>query len=168
MGTTAPHKRPGGSLPSPQAIAALEREDLIDLWRRVHRAPPPKHLSLPILRQALSYEVQCRSEGGPTTALLRALKAKPAAARATAPAPSLPLGARLIREWNGRRYDVEVIEGGIRCDGQVWPSLTALARHITGTHWSGPRFFGLTRRTGSTPPGGGVGRSTAPIVEVSS
>lgn len=52
-------------------------------------------------------------------------------------------GARLIREWNGRRYVVDVIDGGFVMDGKVHRSLTAIAFQITGTKWSGPRFFGL-------------------------
>lgn len=52
-------------------------------------------------------------------------------------------GARLIREWNGRRYVVEVIDSGFVMDGKVHRSLTAIAFLITGAKWSGPRFFGL-------------------------
>ena len=50
----------------------------------------------------------------------------------------------LVREWNGRTYQVEVIDNGYRFDGKTYPSLTAITKRITGTHWSGPRFFGLT------------------------
>ena len=56
---------------------------------------------------------------------------------------SLTPGARLLREWNGRTYVVDVIEGGFVFEARVYPSLSAIARQITGVHWSGPRFFGL-------------------------
>ena len=57
---------------------------------------------------------------------------------------AVPLpGARLIREWNGRRYMVEVVDGGFVMDGKPYRSLTAIAFRITGARWSGPRFFGL-------------------------
>lgn len=55
------------------------------------------------------------------------------------PAP----GARLVREWNGKNHVVDVIEGGFVFQAKVHKSLTAIAHQITGTHWSGPRFFGL-------------------------
>lgn len=55
------------------------------------------------------------------------------------PAP----GTRLMREWNGRMHVVDITENGILFDGKRYRSLTAVARRITGTHWSGPRFFGL-------------------------
>ena len=35
-------------------------------------------------------------------------------------------------------------------EGQHYRSLTVIAERITGAHWSGPRFFGLTKRTGAS------------------
>jgi hypothetical protein len=55
------------------------------------------------------------------------------------PAP----GTRLMREWNGRMHVVDVTADGILFDGKLYRSLTAVAKRITGAHWSGPRFFGL-------------------------
>ncbi|MBO6540457.1 MAG: DUF2924 domain-containing protein [Rhizobiaceae bacterium] len=52
-------------------------------------------------------------------------------------------GTRLMREWNGRMHVVDITEDGILFEGKLYRSLTAVARRITGTHWSGPRFFGL-------------------------
>ena len=52
-------------------------------------------------------------------------------------------GARLVREWNGKTYVVDIIEGGYVFEAKVYQSLTAIAGKITGVHWSGPRFFGL-------------------------
>ena len=61
------------------------------------------------------------------------------------PSPSLTLkpGARLVREWQGRTHTVTVTEDGFEYAGSNYPSLTKVARKITGAHWSGPRFFGL-------------------------
>jgi hypothetical protein len=66
-----------------------------------------------------------------------------AGGRRAGPRPQPLPGARLIREWNGRRYVVEVVDGGFIMDGKVYRSLTAIAFRITGAKWSGPRFFGL-------------------------
>ncbi len=65
------------------------------------------------------------------------------------PAPTLRPGTQLIREWNGRRHQVDVTKDGYRYNGDNHKSLSAIALLITGTIWSGPRFFGLTRVTGS-------------------
>jgi hypothetical protein len=61
------------------------------------------------------------------------------------PTPGLSLkpGARLVREWAGRVHTVTVTEDGFEHAGKNYPSLTRIARKITGAHWSGPRFFGL-------------------------
>ena len=65
-----------------------------------------------------------------------------------APDPGLSLkpGARLVREWHGRTHTVTVTEDGFDYAGPTYPSLTKIAKKITGTHWSGPRFFGLVRQ----------------------
>jgi hypothetical protein len=101
------------------------------------------------MQKAISYERQCKATGGVPASIRKALKqiangkpAKELSARTARP------GTHLVREWNGRSYQVEVFEGGFRMDGKEWTSLSALAKHITGTDWSGPRFFGLANRTG--------------------
>lgn len=53
-------------------------------------------------------------------------------------------GAQLLREWNGRTYRVIVTDDGYEMDGRTYRSLSAIAKHITGAHWSGPRFFGVS------------------------
>ncbi len=52
-------------------------------------------------------------------------------------------GTRLLREWQGVVHEVIVLESSVHYRGETWPSLSAVAREITGTRWSGPRFFGL-------------------------
>ena len=122
-------------------VEQLERADCLAQWRKVFGRPPPKHLSVPFMRRVLVWELQCRLLSGVSArterALARIASGKPAAAQARP-------GAHLVREWNGRTYQVEVLAGGYHMDGKTWRSLSAIARHITGAHWSGPRFFGLT------------------------
>jgi len=118
-------------------------------WAEAFGAHPPPFLSVAFMRKALSYEAQCKANGGMSPATRRSLKqvtmGKPVTELAMA---GKRAGSHLIREWNGRTYQVEVVEGGYRMDGKSWPSLSAIAKHITGTTWSGPRFFGLTARAG--------------------
>jgi len=53
-------------------------------------------------------------------------------------------GTTLIREWDERQHRVTVTPDGLyELNGQVFKSLSAAARHITGTRWNGPKFFGL-------------------------
>jgi hypothetical protein len=67
----------------------------------------------------------------------------------TAP-PRLKPGTRLIREWQGRTHEVLVGDGSFLWQRTQYRSLSQIARAITGTRWSGPVFFGLKPRTGST------------------
>ena len=60
---------------------------------------------------------------------------------------TLKAGTRLVREWNGRTIHVAVEDDGFVYDGAKYPSLSHVARTITGTRWSGPRFFGLRQRS---------------------
>jgi len=60
------------------------------------------------------------------------------------PVPKSQPGTRLLREWQGVVHEVIVLEHSVLYRGKNWPSLSAVARAITGARWSGPRFFGLT------------------------
>ncbi len=57
-----------------------------------------------------------------------------------------PVGTTLVRQWHGQEVRVQVLEGGFEHDGVVHRSLSALAKAITGAHWNGRLFFGLTQR----------------------
>lgn len=122
-------------------ISSMERPALTDLWYDTHGSPPAKNLSSVFLQRALVFETQCAALGGLKKRTLKGLK--PAAKDAVKPKPALPVSAHLIREWNGRSYRVEVVPKGFEMNGQIYLSLSAIAKHITGAHWSGPRFFGL-------------------------
>ncbi len=131
----------------PTALAALEsadRRDLLDLWGNLIGSPAPKNLSVPFLRKALAFELQCQVHSGPKSRTLEDLGriAAGGASHASVGARLRP-GAKLVREWQGRTWTVEVIEGGFLMGGERYASLSALARKITGARWSGPRFFGL-------------------------
>lgn len=93
------------------------------------------------MNRILIWELQCRLLGGVSAKTDRVLKQ--IAAGKTPPETAKP-GSHLIREWNGRTYQVEVTGEGYVMDGKTYRSLSAIARRITGAHWSGPRFFGLT------------------------
>lgn len=129
-----------------------DRSQALQDWEAAFGSPPPRYLSVSFLQKAIAYEAQCKTSGGLPVATRRALQqvasGKPASAIRTG---RVRAGAHLVREWNGRTYQVEVRDGGYRMDGKSWPSLSAIAKHITGTTWSGPRFFGLSSRAGAGP-----------------
>lgn len=58
----------------------------------------------------------------------------------------LKVGTKLVREWRGRTIHVLVLEDGYLFEDRRYASLSYIATAITGTKWSGPRFFGLKQR----------------------
>ena len=62
-------------------------------------------------------------------------------------------GTVLVREWHGVSHRVSVLDNGVIYRGQRFQSLSEVARLITGSRWSGPRFFGLNRRSKETGNG---------------
>ena len=127
-------------------IETMDRAALIAAWNEVFGTPVPKRLSSPFLRRFLAFEVQtCNRRGLPkgfVGKLANAARDNPPAA-----SPALKLGGRLIREWNGVTHAVDVVDGGFVWNGRRYPSLSPIARAITGARWSGPRFFGLKKST---------------------
>ena len=128
-------------------LDGLDFASLRRVWEQTFGTTPPSSLSRVFLRRVLLHERQCRTHGGHSATTRRALAAmanETPGNGAAAPAGSVSAGTHLVREWNGRTYQVEVVDNGYRFDGKTYPSLTAITKRITGTHWSGPRFFGLT------------------------
>ena len=132
--------RPDVLLQSIAEIDGLDRVGCLERWREVFGRPPPKYLSPKFLRRVLLWELQERLIGKLSPKTERSLTRL---ASGKAPPVTAKPGSHLVREWNGRTYQVEVVEGGYVMDGKTWRSLSAIARHITGAHWSGPRFFGV-------------------------
>jgi hypothetical protein len=133
-----------------EALPALSPAELRSEWRRLYRSQPPR-LSRDLLTRAIAYRIQELRYGGlnkTTRRKLAALVNAPQSEGEIAPetAQKIRTGARLVREWNGRTHTVTVKEEGFTYAGRSYRSLSAIAREITGAHWSGPRFFGLGRR----------------------
>lgn len=79
-----------------------------------------------------------------TRALLRQVAARATQGDGKKPMPrKLTPGTRLVRDWHGVGHTVTVLDERFEYDGKNWKSLTAIAKAITGTHWNGPRFFGI-------------------------
>ena len=130
----------------------LERETLITLWVQAFGDRPFKGARRQTLLRGVSYAVQAQSEGD----LSKRTKRKLLKLAVDAPdhvlknsnsarhnSPQVQLGTQLVREWNGKTYTVHVTDNGCILNGVAYGSLSAVAKAITGAHWSGPRFFGV-------------------------
>jgi hypothetical protein len=120
---------------------------LKDRWVEVEGTGTP---ALPpmLLRRLLAQRLQERKFGGLSATVVRELERAGRGEAGPSQRQAVPLtpGARLVREWNGQTIAVEVRADGFWWKDQLWRSLSEIAREVTGAHWSGPRFFGLTRR----------------------
>lgn len=124
-------------------LSATSRQELLVRWTLVHGSPAPDGLSTSLLRRGVVYAVQAKHYGGLSPAHRKALL-QIAASKTAAPPTRLKPGSQLVREWNGVAHTVDVVEKGYRYKDKTYASLTAIAKRITGAHWSGPRFFGIT------------------------
>jgi hypothetical protein len=120
-----------------RGLEGMGLEDLRAQWRRLIGPPPPVR-SPDLLRRILAWRIQAEVFGGLDVETRRALRSTHTAARA-----ALQTGTRITREWQGQTHTVEVTPEGFWYEGQRHKSLSAIARHITGARWNGPRFFGL-------------------------
>ena len=140
---------------SPHSLDSANLDELRREWRGLYRSEPPR-ISRDLLVRGIGYRIQELQHGGVGKATRRKLKTLAKMSRATgrvAPDIGLSLkpGARLVREWHGRTHTVTVTEDGFEYAGVSYPSLTKVAKAITGAHWSGPRFFGLVRAAAPHP-----------------
>lgn len=129
------------------ALATMRPADLKEYWCRLSGVDLP--LASPsLLQHLIGYRLQEKALGKLPTHIERALDKHSGSTdgiRNTAKrsAPILP-GTRFVRAWNGKTIAVTATECGFEWDGASYRSLSEIARAVTGAHWSGPRFFGLT------------------------
>lgn len=132
-------------------IAALELKGVDALrvdWSKRFRRPAPPIQSSDTLRHLFAWRLQAEAFGDLDAETKSALKrAQSAIAKGMPVTPnasnSLQTGTVLVREWRGVTHRVLVVDDGFEHEGKRYTSLTEAARAISGTHWSGPRFFGI-------------------------
>ncbi|EFH13763.1 DUF2924 domain-containing protein [Teichococcus cervicalis] len=140
-------------------LAALKTADIATLkeqWRSLFGSEAPPH-NRKFLESRLAYRIQELAYGGlkpETVARLEALGEQldggnVVLRRLRAGSDRPVIGTRLIREYQGVQHGVTVLADGFEYEGRPYRSLSAIARHITGTRWNGWAFFGLKAQRGS-------------------
>ena len=137
--------------------------DLRERWRVLFCDEPPPAFGPDLLRRSVAQKLQEDAYGKLSSAAQRQLNRfiaalqKSPGARIELPRRIKP-GAVLVRDWKGKTHRVIVIEKGFSYEERTYPSLSEIAREITGTRWNGPKFFGLrpansdTQTTAKTSP----------------
>jgi hypothetical protein len=133
-------------------LAALQTMTQVQLraeWLRVHRSSPPP-LTADLLARGIAWKLQERVHGGlPSSAvreIARLAKQLKGQQSINITAGRIKPGTRLVRDWGRTSHHVTVLERGYLYQDRHYRSLSQIARDITGSHMSGPRFFGLTGR----------------------
>lgn len=122
----------------------MDRKALDRLWRQYFPEISPLR-SRDLAARKIAWIVQKKAYGGlraqTRTNINRLISGKiktPKNKHAVKP------GTQLTRSWNGKNYSVQVsAERHFEYNGKTYRSLSAIAKKITGAHWSGPLFFGL-------------------------
>jgi hypothetical protein len=145
------------------ALDALDAPALREKWKQLYRRDPPPRIRARLLKLGVAYRIQELALGGlksETVRLLRKLAAELRAERrskltgsaenaavphAMSVAPRFSPGTQLMRSWNGSTQIIEVTTDGYVWRGSTYRTLSAVAQAITGTKWSGPKFFGLKK-----------------------
>ena len=123
-------------------LSILNREQLANRWQQCFGVSAPHLCRTPIMRQAIAWHLQAKALGG-VSLLEKSQIQSDAITSSNKPSN----GSRLVRVWQGKTHQVTVMENDYLYEDRTWKSLSAIARHITGTPWSGPVFFGL-KKTG--------------------
>jgi hypothetical protein len=138
-------------------LPALDVRQLREMWSRLYKTAAAPRLSRELLLRAVAYRIQELTSGGLRPELQRQLHQIARELQQTGrvtirPRPRLKPGTRLLREWQGRSHEVLVLNDGFSWQATQYRSLSAIARKITGTAWSGPLFFGLKAASRRSSP----------------
>ena len=133
------------------ALATMSSAQLAGEWQRVLKSPAPA-MTPDLIRRGIAYRLQEQVHGGLKPSVIRELERIGGQSDRTAPVAVAGMhikpGTRLVRDWGGVTHHVLVDEEGFAYRDQRYSSLSEIASTITGTKWSGPRFFGLKGRGG--------------------
>jgi hypothetical protein len=137
-------------------VDQLDPARIREQWVEATGTPPPRYISRTLLMRMLADRIQVAKYGGISAELKRRLLKIAGAVSKGETVPDLPArklkpGTVLVRNWQGARHQVMVLDAGFSFDGQTFGSLSEIARRITGTRWSGPTFFGLNARRKAKP-----------------
>jgi hypothetical protein len=122
-------------------IRSLGLDELRTLWRTTFRSSPPSAFSKDLMARFICWHIQEQALGGLDPQIEKTLDSVGRGGKATD--RRLKPGTVLVREYAGERHAVTVVSEGYIWRETTYPSLSTIARAITGTAWNGPRFFGL-------------------------
>jgi hypothetical protein len=141
------------------AIANLNDLDTLALrqrWTELFNIEPATRISRDLLIRAIAWRLQEKALGGLSKAAQRQLaryadEIRTSGSMSISSGSNYKPGTKLIREWQGKVHEVIILDDGYVWSGRKYRSLSEIARAITGTRWSGPRFFGTETPKQNSP-----------------
>ena len=127
-------------------VRSLGLDELRSLWRTTLRSSPPPALTKDLMARFICWHIQEQDLCGLDPHTAKLLDGLARGEKPGANGRRLKLGTVLVREYQGERHTVTVVRGGYVWGEATYASLSTIARAITGTAWSGPRFFGVRGR----------------------
>lgn len=124
-----------------EAMSARERKAE---WQRCTGTGAPPAFGSGLLARAIAHQAQEAALGAMSKADLKRVLSAGGSGRIEAASGAVKPGTWLSRTWHGEVHQVIVLENGFEYRGERYSSLSEIAKRITGSHWSGPRFFGLS------------------------
>jgi len=134
-------------IPDITSLSDLDTPSLRQWWADLFDIEATSRISRDLLIRAIAWRLQEEVCGGLSNSARRQLarhaqEFRSSGSISVSSSADLKPGTKLIREWQGRVHEVVIVEDGYVWSGKRYRSLSQIARIITGTRWSGPRFFG--------------------------
>jgi len=134
-------------------VRSLGFDELRALWRRTFRSSPPSAFTKDLVARFICWHLQEQALSGFDPSAMKLLDGLAGGdKRGAERVRRLKPGTVLVREYQGERHTVTVAPDGFLWRDSTYKSLTIIARAITGTAWSGPRFFGVQPNLGLRDP----------------
>lgn len=134
------------------ALDVLSDPEVKECFEGLYGRPPPPRMRREMLIRAIAHRIQENAAGGPDKALKARLDRLSEELTRTdkinvSRGNTIKTGTRFLREWDGVTHEVTATDDGFLYKGEIYRSLSMIARKITGTRWSGPVFFGVKDRS---------------------
>jgi hypothetical protein len=129
-----------------EAIRSMDKDQLRRRWKELFKKEVPAALTKDLLARMIAYRIQELAFGGLDRATEKLLESY-TNGKSTDTSRYLKSGTVVMREYQGVRHTVTIVDGSYLWNEKKYASLSTIAKEITGTSWNGPRFFGLRENT---------------------
>ena len=131
-------------IPTPDQIEQLDYSQLHSVWEQIGLPPRRTRIGMDLMRRLIADAAQRQTHHNCVSEARISRKLKQSIASGCDQQPTIQPGTVLTRDWKGKRHIVHVSDDGFEWQGERYRSLSRIAYLITGTRWSGPRFFGVS------------------------